>query len=139
MKTNGAEVAKLIKLREFAESEKKRVTAYTTPVLAEYGFVNSDTGAVITTDESLFMCEGDEARINEYYQRTYELHAANGWTGNHESCPALVADYAAINQENVLLPLLAQLMGVTLEQLQFKYLTAKKAVELVVDFYKSRN
>ncbi len=132
---NGKELAKLIELREFAATERTRVDAYILPVLKEFQFKSMDTGSVIESAEDLYLTE-DEDGVAKFFKRAQELHAEHGWTGDPECNPASVASYAVITQEQeVVLPLIAPFMGVTMQQLRNSHANAVKLLNLFIKFY----
>lgn len=107
-----SEVEKLVALRAFAEVERKRVASYALPLLATFKMKDEDGFEVTSTDSLYALDEESEAKLDDFYAQLADLHVANGWTGNREFCPALVARNAAMDQEHVLLPHLDVLFGV---------------------------
>lgn len=98
------------KAKAFAQIERERVDAYITPLFARYGFKDED-GQPIANASKLYLCE-DDAACKAFYAECLTAHAANGWTGDPEFCPALVAEDLLIRAEQLLLESLGRLVGV---------------------------
>ena len=86
-----------------AECERERVDAYVRPIFDTYGFQCSahGTSGPVANVGYLYLCE--DARIPEFYSACDRAHRAHGFTGPDGHCPALTAEYALVEAQNVLI------------------------------------
>jgi len=113
-------VLELLAAKAFAEAEHERVKAYTAPIFAEYEFHPADewterlygtTRARVLTEEELYLTDMTAPAYREYCERVKDAHAAHGWTGPREHCPALVAKSKVTVAENALVKSILKFMG----------------------------
>lgn len=105
----------------FAKTERQRVDAYIAPIFASFTFHVSDDfkraedGDVRITDISrLYLTDLDSENYKAFVEACADAHAANGWTGEREYCPALVAEQLQREAERALLKSGSDLLGVDL-------------------------
>jgi hypothetical protein len=123
-KANRALARNVIAAQAFAQCERERVNAYIAPVFAKFDFRADrhakNPGEKITKPSDLYLST-DEAKCAEFYAACDTAHRAHGFTGPEGYCPALIAETARSDAENMLLDAGAALLGVdhiwnTLEQ-----------------------
>lgn len=110
-RTNRSLAMMVAKAMAFAQVERERVDAYVVPIFVRYGFTDSDTGETLTDPRKLYL-SNDEKRCAEFYAEVAIAHRANGWDGDPEFCPALVAEDLQTKAENLLLESLGKRIGV---------------------------
>lgn len=114
-RSNRALAASVIAARASAQSERARVDAYLQPIFDTFTFVTEE-GQRVTTPRDLYLCDLDnvaqEKTIQEFYEKALDAHAANGFTGQRGSCPALIAESALIVAEHELIESACKLVGV---------------------------
>jgi hypothetical protein len=118
-------IATLIAARIFAEVERERVNSYVEPIFAQYDFRPSaewltrrgGMADAPLTRKDLYLTDLDAPAYLEYCERVKDAHAANGWTGDRDFCPALVAESAVNDAENAVLVSLGRMMNAPFEKL----------------------
>lgn len=92
---NGSRVEEVVRLEEFAKSERKRVDAYTQPIWDQFGFGQP-------TPDKAYLIDGRDEDLQKFYEATYAANAAHGWTGQYDHCPALTAENNFIKKQAAL-------------------------------------
>lgn len=119
-------VAALALARAFAKATRERVDAYTRPIFDRYTFYTDKcaershgraTPAERITDPKDLYLSTDEAQVARYFDECAEAHAAHGWKGPRDHCPALVAEHEVVKAERVLLLAGAEFLGVDFHDL----------------------
>lgn len=114
----------------FAELERERVDAYTRPIFDRYTFLCERTGKRITDPDRLYLTDLDGANYLDYLEAVYDAHAAHGWEGPRDHCPALVAESLHTDAENCLLQAFADFIGASTAS--FYGDTRKRALDLLL-------
>lgn len=105
-----------IEAKAFAAAERRRVDAYVRPIFDSYRFPVSrrrvDLGEpeFVNDPDLLFRCE-DATLCARFYEECARAHAAHGFTGPADHCPALCAGHNLIIAENALLAEACPLIG----------------------------
>jgi hypothetical protein len=86
----------------FAQVERERVRKYILPIFDSFGFLDEKRNK-ITDPDKLYLCEGDEDRVKEFYAQADAAHRANGFTGEAGVWPDLEAESLQMYAENELL------------------------------------
>jgi hypothetical protein len=99
----------VLTLRRIAASTRAKVDAYVAPVFARFEFYNDQEvqhdlkpRERITAVDRLYL-SNDEPQRARFYAACEEAHAANGFPGLGDKCPALMAENAVRLAENALL------------------------------------
>ena len=96
----------LAEAQKFALAERARVDAYVEPLFATFTFYRDthagDDGARIAKSKDVYMSK-DDALAARFFAACLDAHAAHGWTGLRDFCPALVAEAAVTKAENAFL------------------------------------
>lgn len=106
--------------RADAVATRERVDAYIAPVFARFAFYNDKRCArsgeerrLLASPRDLFMSD-DEEGCTRFYAECDAAHRENGYDLKPGYCPALVAESAAITDENNLLRLAGDAFGIKL-------------------------
>lgn len=101
----------LIVARGVAKAIRIWVDSYTTPIVAQFDFVDEDTGERITKPGDVWNAGASEETFERYYAALDAAHRAHGFTGPEGHCPALIAESQIIDAENTLLRSLCDFIG----------------------------
>ncbi len=118
--------------RFHAQIERKRVDAYIEPLFLAHGFRDED-GQLLTKSKDLYRCP-DDAGSAAFYVECDAAHRAHGFTGPAEYCPALVAENAAIQTENIVMVAAEKLLGFEMHSLEHR----AQLLDLVVAMVEGR-
>lgn len=94
--------------RKAAAEIRAKVDAYEAPIFAEYEFYNDldvhhgSPRRRLTRIGEIYLSE-DEVNCAKFYAACTAAHAANGFPGLGEKCPALCAENKVIELENALI------------------------------------
>lgn len=96
-------VAEYLVAKAHAQLMREVVDARQRPLL-EAAQIVDDNGAAILTAERLYRAaDGQEAKIEAFYEACKAANVAAGWKGDRDHCPALCADTAMVRLENRLI------------------------------------
>lgn len=140
LKNNSSLIAALIAARVFAIVERERVNAYILPIFATYEFFvrpewQEGEPERITNPERLYLTDQEEL-CKKYYAECADAHAAHGWTGERDYCPALVAEHEVIKLENQLLKSGGKFFGLETKDggfIVYKTEDRKKFLDILVE------
>lgn len=127
---NRAAVLAMLAARNHAAAERVRVDAYIAPVFASFAFPAGMDGEAIIKPGDLYLCE-DAELCAAFYGACDTAHRANGFTGEAGYCPALIADHAAIQTENVVVRSMEHLLGVEVLHLDHRAELLAMVTEMV--------
>ncbi len=118
-RVNRQAVLNMVAARIHAARERARVDAYIEPLFQSKRFINPEDGKLLTRSKDAYLSQDEEA-MAEFYAECDTAHRAHGFTGPAEYCPALVAENAMIQAENVVLGSAERLLGVEVHSLEHR-------------------
>ena len=128
--------ADLLCAMAFSELERERVDAYIKPVFDRFTFTVAERfakvpGERITKRGDLYLCD-DESKCTEYFAACDASHREHGFTGEHNHCPALIADYEVTQAEWAMLKVASAEFGVDWESVNCRPEHRKKMLDLML-------
>lgn len=110
-KVNRQAVLNMVAARIHAAKERVQVDAYIEPLFQARHFVDAESCRVLTESKDLYLSQDDEG-VAQFFAECDAAHRMHGFTGPEGHCPALIAENAAVQAENLVLRSIEPLLGV---------------------------